>query len=416
MEKIESCQFQCVYTHDLAVQKEFSKGAVYAKPLHRFLNIAVIALLSPFYPLMVFVLDSAEEYCRSILTITSFYLVIGGLRMISHRGGGIAYKRILYTNGGNPPRCDIRFLDDKILQISEFGDIQNTFRYEQIKSILETQNLFLLGMDYQLYLIVDKRNLTAGDFSDFLLCRCTGVKKQKVVNVRLSQRLTKIKYFVILLSTLLAVLHLPSVQIKERLCGQLHNGMSYTSIANELEVFGVTGLSEGYLADLDALNLPVFLTGENKLKSLLCTIGLGNYNTDTQSWDPPTGGVLLLSYSSYAADGMYIELLNNLSSMTGSELAITNIQETRSENEGYVRVDFLLNGSPHSADLVYYGELIDREILNILNQLLSDSGKQLYFTDNDGYSCFVFYGNCAWAEAFSNRTGLSLTTDIYKII
>ena len=42
MEKIESCQFQCVYTHDLAVQKEFSKGAVYAKPMHRFLNIAAV--------------------------------------------------------------------------------------------------------------------------------------------------------------------------------------------------------------------------------------------------------------------------------------------------------------------------------------------------------------------------------------
>lgn len=415
MEEEKRCYFQCSYVHDLSVQKEFSKGAVYASGLNRFLNLAVIIALVLFYPLMVFGLDSAEAYSQGVLSLSSFYLVIGVIRMFSHRGGGIGYKRMLFSNGGTPPQCDIRFLDDRIVQVRDSGEIQNSFLFDQVKCILETENLYLLGMKYQLFLIVDKRGLSHGCFPEFLLSRCTGLKKKKILNVQRCQRIERIKYIVILLSILLSILHHPSLQLKERLSGQIHNGMTYTQIAAELEEFGITGASDDLLADLDTLAMPVFVTGDTKLTSLLYTIGVGTYDIDTYSWHPPTGGVYLFSYASTTAEGMYTDLLENLTSMTGSKLSITNIRETLSADGSFIHIEFLLNDVPFSTDAVSFGEWFDKDVLNNINSQLSDTGDQMYFAENDEYSCFIFYGDDPWAEGFAERTGLKLVTDIYEL-
>lgn len=413
MEEEKICYFRSEFIHDLPLQKEFNKGAVWGKKLNRALSMTVAIILAVFYILMVFLLDAPGKYSGGVLKISAFYLVIEAIRLLTLRGGGITFKRMLYANGGQPPRCDVRFLEDCIQNLNASKDVQSTFQYDQIKSVTETENLYLLGMKYQMYLIVDKRTLTgSGDFSAFLLPR---MKKKKVISARKGRIIERIKWIVVAFSILLGILHHPALQLKERLSGQIHNGMACSEIAAELESFGITGIDEEMLETYDAIYRSALWADGSKLKMLLYTMGMGEYDMETQDWTPPEGGVSFFSYSAVTMDGMYTSLLSDLSSMTGGELSITDILEEPFDNGSRIRITFLLNGEAQTMEADNFGEWYDESILNTLNELLAGTGKQLYFATNDDYSCFIFYADTQWAQAFSDRTGLELATDIYEI-
>lgn len=416
MEQEKTCYFRCNYTHDLSVQKEFAQGAVHAKPINRFASIAVILMLAWYYPLMVFYLEAPGEYCKAVLTFASIFLAVEGIRSFTSRGGGLHYKRMVFSHGGSAPQYSIAFLEDGILSRTNPVSSENHFQYRQIRRICETEHLYLLEMQYQLYLIVDKRTLTGSreDFIAFLLPRCVNLKKQKIFHDRPGRLLKRGMWIVLLLSTMLSVLHHPALQLKERLSGQLHNGMSCTQIAEELETFGITGLDQEMLHTYDEIYKVTFFAEGSKLKMLLRMIGQGEYDMDTQQWASPTGGVCFFSYYIGSTSGMYTDLLTDLSSMTGGELSITEIRESPSD-DSTIGITFLLNGEERTLHAAFFGEWYDESILNDVNALLAGSGKQLYFANNDDYSCFLFYCDADWAERFTARTGLELVTDIYEI-
>jgi len=407
--------FRSDYVFDLEIQKEFSKGLLFARPLNRISDILIIIILGAFFVLMVPILDAPGEYSRFALILSVLYLVLGLIQALLQRGGGVHFKRMVYSNGGKAPLVSVRFLEDRLLAFGERENLHNSFSYDQIRSVYETENLYLLGVKYRMFQLVDKRTLTGSPdaFVAFLKQRCSRIKK--VPHATSGKLLYRVRQVVILLTLVLGILNMPALQLRERLAGQIHNGMSCSEIAQELETFGISGLDEDALDSYDVMyRATVFMDG-SKLKMLLQDMGMGPYDYETNEWSLPEGGVYFFPYYSYSQETMYADLLSGLASMTGGALSFRDVREEYSPEGDSVTVSFTLNDSAYSMDTVNYGEWYDENFLNLLNGILSDTGKQLYFADNDGYSCFIFYRDDSWAERFSARTGLELVTDIYEI-
>lgn len=416
MEQEKTCCFRSDYTLNLTTQKEFADGALVCRPINRITSAAMIAILVWNYLFLVLRMNEPGEYCRTTLTFLFFFLVIEGIRRFTSKGGGLHYKRIVFSHGGSAPQYHIEFWEDHIVSRTNPVVSENTFQYSHIRRICETENLYLLQMQYQLYLIVDKRTLNGSlqDFITFLLPRCKNLKKQKIFSHRPGHLLKRGVWIAILLTLLLCVVHHPTLQLKERFSGQLHNGMSCSQIADELNSFGITGTDKEMLETYDQIYKVTFFAEGSKLKMLLRTMGQGEYDMDTQQWASPTGGVCFFSYYISSPKGMYTDLLTDLSAMTGGELSITDIQESPSDNST-IDITFVLNEETHTLTASYFGEWYDESILNQLNAMLEGQDKRLYFANNDDYSCFIFYGDAGWAERFTARTGLELVTDIYEI-
>lgn len=95
----------------------------------------------------------------------------------------IQYKRTKNLNNGEDLKQTIKISDGNIVLTSQKGDT-SSYKLSQIIGIIETKNLFILKLKYNVGIIVDKNNLTGGskeEFIDYLYENCTNLKSKKVV-------------------------------------------------------------------------------------------------------------------------------------------------------------------------------------------------------------------------------------------
>lgn len=420
MELDETYRFRSDFYHDLKLHKEFNKGSMEGNLLFRIIHIILVVTLIWFFVAMVLVLDSPEAYAKAVPGMTAIWLIFEGAQAFVHRGGGIHYKRSLMLNGGQPTHDSVLFYEDRIQTLEQQTGNKALIRYDAIKVVYETENLLLLGMKYQTFLIVDKRGLSGSreELGQFLYEKCPKLRGKKVRNCKVGRIISRIKWVVVLLSLLIALFYHPTLQLNRRLQGQIHNGMSTSEMAAELETFGISGLSPENLVSLD--ESWTYLS-HTKLESLLYRMGLGDRNFENGDFAPAETGVFFSYYWSSYPETMYTDFLRGVAAMSQGQIVIDGIREDWSNADwasydGYVTVDFILNGEEKHFDAVFYEDWYDEQTFNTLNTMVQDAtGKQLYFADFDDIGCFIFLGDKAWAESFAKRTGLEISADINDI-
>lgn len=418
MENENTCLYQSDFTHDLNVQKEFLQASQQLNSFVKFLHLFIICVLLWFFYEMFFLLDAPEEFSGGIFSITVIYLIFEGIRLLSHHKGGIHYKRSLVANGGKPVRASIQFREEDILSLNLDNQGKSSFRYDQIKAVYETKNLFLFAMKYRLFLIVDKRTLSGNreDFIAFLLPRCSKIRRKKIHNVKIGKIINAVKWAVILIMLIIALFYHPVFQLKQRLSGQIHNGMSASDVLGELESFGITCDDPEMIEHMYG---GTFYFYGNRMESILYQIGMGTYDYEQECWIPTGTGVRFMQYWTFDdQETMYTNLLRHISTLDGDALVIDAIREDHSNanfvsNEGVVIVEFLLQGNSYRLEAKARGDMYDIQFMNDLNQIISDqTGNCLYFAEYENTGYFIFYGDDAWADTFSRRTGLELTTQM----
>lgn len=420
---IEKKEIQSEFVHDLKIQKEFLRCSVLTNRITGFSGILVILVLLWFFHKMLFVLEAPDVFSWSMLFLTALYLLFSGIQALVNRGGGISYKRNLVANNGKPVHSLVQFSEDAIVTVNLGNDNRATFSYDQVKSIRETENLFLCSMAYQLFLIVDKRTLTCSreEFLQMLFARCSKVRQKRVRSHKPALILERVKWVVIAVLCVIAVYLNPVLQISQRLHGQIHNGMTVAQIAQELAPLDIR-LGDGEtLEQLEHMYGSAFFRSGSKLESILYHVGLGEHDFDASTWTPSDSGVYYCSYWAYDCSTMYTDLLRGISALDPDNLRFEEVQEDHSQADwenysGHITLSFSFSGKMHSLDAVFYEEWYDETILNALNAIITEeTGRSLYFCDYQDMGCFVFYGTPDWAELFAARTGLEPVTDILEI-
>ena len=420
MEYTENYRFRSDFYHDLKLQKEFNRASIEGNLYYRGMYLVITGIFLWFFWQMVIVLKVPVEYAKHLPGIVAIWLVVELVRFIAFRGGGIHFKRSLMLNGGKPVHDSVFFCEDAIYTAEQETGNKCTIQYDTIRIVYESDNLYLLGMKYGVFLMVDKNSLTASkeEFGQFLFEKCPKLRKKKVRKCRTGRVIHYIKWTVIMLSLLFAVFFHPWLQINKRLQGQIHNGMSLSEISLELEQLGLKSMSETELSDMES---GLFYLSDDKLTHLLYCMGAPDRDYDTGTYRPRETGVFFSYYWSEDPDTMYTDLLQGIAAMSRGELVIENIQEDHSKTnweirEGTIRVDFTLNGTAQTLDAVFYGEWYDEQTFNMLSEMIRQStGKQLYFSDFERTACFIFFGDDAWAKGFSEQTGLILSGNINDI-
>lgn len=413
--------YKSEFIHDLKLQKEFLKAGLHLNSFTKFLHLFMIGILFYFFYEMFFVLDAPREFSGGIVTITGFLLILELIRLMSHRGGGIAFKRSLLTNGGKPLSSLIGFSEDEISTVNTETGSKTTFQYDQIQQVFESNNLILCGMKYRTYLIVDKRTLNGSReaFLSFLMDRCSSVRRKKVRSIRAGQIINTIKWVVVFVMLLIALLFHPATQLKERLLGQIHNGMSANEIAAELENFGIVCEDP---ESMEFMYGGTFYFYGSKLESMLQQTGRGRYQYDSYTWTPVENGVFYTDRWNIDSENMYTHLLEGISCLGGDALIIESIKEDHTKadpigNDSTISLSFTMNGIPCTMNADVNGNLYDPQILNEINYILrqqNDAG--LYFAASENYGIFIFFGDDAWRDAFSSRTGMELSADMNEIL
>ncbi|MBQ6263570.1 MAG: YcxB family protein, partial [Clostridia bacterium] len=94
--------------------------------------------------------------------------------------------RAEYANNGKFPQVSEYFFDDEIVAVYEDPDKTSSFKYEDIKSVKETDNLYLIQVNLKMYILAAK-NMTSSTgfpFEKFILDAASGMKKKKISKMK----------------------------------------------------------------------------------------------------------------------------------------------------------------------------------------------------------------------------------------
>jgi len=420
MDEFENIRFRSDFYHDLKLHKEFNRTAIRCNLFYRGLYLTITGVYLWFFWQMVIVLGEPVAYSKYVPGVVGIWFLYELARLAAFHGGGIHFKRNLMLHGGTATHDSVFFCDDAIYTLEQETGNKSILQYDTVRIVYESENLYLLGVKYGVFVLVHKGSLTGTkeEFGKFLYEKCPKLRKKKVRKTKTGRIINCIKWAVILFSLIFALFFHPWLQINKRIQGQIHNGMKLTEISAELEAFGLTPLTE---TELVTTENGLFYLSDDKLTHLLFCMGEGLRDYDTGAFTPAETGVFFTYYWSEYPDTMYTDLLNGIAAMSRGELVVEKIREDHSQADwanydGSVTINFALNGENRQIEAVFYQQWYDEQILNTLNAMVLDAtGKQLWFADFEDTGCFIFLGDKDWADRFADRTGLTLSADINDI-
>lgn len=152
-------------------------------------------------------------------------------------------------------------------------------------------------------------------------------------------------------------------------------------------------------------------SAEYPYEGALLTLGLGDYDFETDVWTPTSRQVFYMDGEVMVIEGMYDLLFQGLSSISQGELTFSDIQADFSgvdweADTGTVPVAFQVSGVEGRFDAAWSGDWIDFGVLDAVNDCLSGD-KRFYFTYG-GQGEILFYCDAAWAADFTAQTRLPL--------
>lgn len=403
---------------DASVHREFSLGYLYAKRFR--------ALLYPVYSLFMLYFITQYNYRffqHFVLFFSVFFLVEAAVH--NNKKGNIQYKRSLTANNGEPPTQIYHFYEDRINGHNPNTNANVTYHYDQFLSLIETKNLLILLMKYQLCLVIEKNKITGGsadDLAGFLLTHCTNAKPRKLRKTNFGKWSHRFLLVVSVICCILALLNLSGLPVWAHLNGRLHNNMSYQEMAAELEPLGIT-ISSQTIYELEAYDLEYAEEYgseyyqdnyyDSKILDLLYWEGSGFTNYETYEWTPSRSGIYWIDIEVMNVNTMYTDLLTGIAAMN-EELSLSEIYEdyTNADIEtgiGTVSVSFTLNDQHVDLTADYYFDWMDTDVLCKIGHLLSsdDYEKDLYFASDEGQGFYFYYGYKNHISSLNRKTGLN---------
>ena len=191
-------EFSSVCTFDYKKYKEFALGAVSTRKMN---------ILFMFVSLLLLILYMTMGSYGLVIIIG----IICGIFLIIYKVAGInkiQYKRTKNLNNGEDLRQTFKVSCGNIVLTSQKGDT-SSYKLSQIISIIETENLFILKLKYNVGIIVDKNNLTGGskeEFINYLFENCENLKSKKVINSKKWVIIRRVFLGICLLIFLLAII------------------------------------------------------------------------------------------------------------------------------------------------------------------------------------------------------------------
>lgn len=429
MEEFSNRKFQAQMEYNLPSYKELSKAVI----RHSGKNTVMLISAMLFILIISYVYGVVQQRTSFLCTLLVLYLGIFWGMYLFHtyrnKDGGLAYKRMLSTNNGIPPRHEISFNEESIHSKNPDSGGCSTTSYSQLRSICESQHFLLFFQEHQLYSAIRKDSITGGtkeDLLDFLFQKGTGIKKKKLRSP-LPGKIVWVSYIVFsVLSALLALWLSPPVQVLLHRSQPINNYMSYHSIAEKLEELGITGIDDDLIAEMEAYDeeydYVYSYNAGNKALDLLCWEGMGDYNEDTWEWTPSDSGVYWFDMEAMNPDTMYTDFLTGVRALNPEALDFSNIAEDLSqvdlaEGTGVQRISFDWNGASHTLEAIVLYDWFDIEVAAELADLVKaeNTGSRLYFAYDGGQGILVFYGTPQWCKNFEKATGIPLYDDPLSI-
>lgn len=182
----------CVY--ELDVCKEYHKSLMWILPIERFLQMAAIFYMVA--AIVYRVMAGPNELVSYGVLILITYFVIKEL----FSGGKTDYKRMIATNNGEAVHTTVTVAEDIHAQNTDQGTSMH-FGFKQVRYIAETKNLFVIMMEQNMGVLLDKRTLNGGtveELTEMLLQRSTDMKRKKCLNGK-EARIRKAAIVVLLL-------------------------------------------------------------------------------------------------------------------------------------------------------------------------------------------------------------------------
>ena len=191
-------EFSSVCTLDYKKYKEFALGTASTRKMN---------ILFMFVSLLLLILYMIMGSYGLVIIIG----IICGIFLIIYKVAGInkiQYKRTKNLNNGEDLRQTFKVSCGNIVLTSQKGDT-SSYKLSQIISIIETENLFILKLKYNVGIIVDKNNLTGGskeEFINYLFENCENLKSKKVINSKKWVIIRRVFLGICLLIFLLAII------------------------------------------------------------------------------------------------------------------------------------------------------------------------------------------------------------------
>lgn len=204
MKKNTNPKFTSKYDLDFPLYQEFSK--YYLKSNKSIVVILSVLLFCFLLNLLFQNYDFVWKYALIILSITFLFL------LIIKRNIHLNYKRMITQRGEENVSNTITITKENIT-ITDENKNHTTYSFDQFISIIETPNLLILKLKYNLGLIISKKDLKGGSISDLknhLLTNCLYLKKNTIINPQKYNKfisLSFILFFLILLIALVLSYH-----------------------------------------------------------------------------------------------------------------------------------------------------------------------------------------------------------------
>lgn len=185
-------EFSSTYKLDYKMHKEFSRSylaTIKSSSIILFL-IAVALVINMIY----------GNY-QNVMLFGVLFIIFILISKITGRSK-IVYKRSKFLNNNEDIETTVNINEEKIIMTSKNGNITN-YSFDRIIGIVETKNLLILKLKYNMGIIIDKSNLTGGtkdELIEFLFSVCKNIKTKKVVcdKIWLILRRSTLVIFVIL--------------------------------------------------------------------------------------------------------------------------------------------------------------------------------------------------------------------------
>ena len=169
-------EFSSKYILDYKTYKEFSAGYIATRKSNIILLFIFLAIL---------LINFFYRNYSTIIGVGIVFVLVVLIVIITGRNK-LQYKRYKSLNNNEDLEENIKINKEKIISLSGKGNTAS-YDFEQIIGIIETKNLLILKLKYNMGIILDKRNLIGGtkeELIDYLFSVCKNLKKKKVTKAK----------------------------------------------------------------------------------------------------------------------------------------------------------------------------------------------------------------------------------------
>lgn len=190
-------EFSSNYTLDYKTYKEFSNGYIATRKS---------SMITLFVVLVLLILCIIYRNYETVITFGVIFAIFAFLIKVTGRNK-LQYKRYKSLNNNEDVEANIKIGKEKIISTSKKGDT-SSYEFSQIIGIIETKNLLVLKLEYNMGIIINKNNLEGGtkeDLINYLYFVCNNLKKKKVTNTKGWLILRRIMFGLLVITVILSV-------------------------------------------------------------------------------------------------------------------------------------------------------------------------------------------------------------------